>query len=37
MSPQSFLREYCYQGRLAEVKQQLLDRGLNANGIRDTA
>jgi hypothetical protein len=36
MSPQSFLLEYRYQGRWPEVKQ-LLDRSLNASGIRDTA
>jgi insertion element IS1 protein InsB len=35
--PQSFLLEYCYQGRLPEVKQQIIDMSLNASGIRDTA
>ncbi len=35
--PQSFLLEYRYQGRLPEVKQQILDMSLNASGVRDTA
>jgi transposase-like protein len=35
--PQSFLLEYRYQGRLPEVKQQIIDMSLNASGIRDTA
>src|SRR4030095_4575726 len=35
--PQSFLLEYHYQGRLPEVKQQIIDMSLNASGIRDTA
>jgi insertion element IS1 protein InsB len=35
--PQSFLLEYSYQGRLPEVKQQIIDMSLNASGIRDTA
>jgi transposase-like protein len=35
--PQSFLLEYRYQGRLPEVKQQIIDMSLNATGIRDTA
>ena len=34
---QSFLLEYSYQGRLPEVKQQIIDMSLNASGIRDTA
>ena len=35
--PQSFLLEYSYQGRLPEVKQQIIDMSLNASGVRDTA
>jgi len=35
--PQSFLLEYRYQGRLPEVKQQIIDMSLNASGVRDTA
>ena len=34
---QSFLLEYSYQGRLPEVKQQIIDMSLNASGMRDTA
>ena len=33
----SFLLEYRYQGRLPEVKQQIIAMSLNASGIRDTA
>jgi IS1 family transposase len=29
--------EYSYQGRLPEVKQQIIDMSLNASGVRDTA
>ena len=36
-TPQSFLLEYCYQGRLPEVKQQIIDMSRNASGVRDTA
>jgi insertion element IS1 protein InsB len=36
-TPQSFLLEYRYQGRVPEVKQQIIDMSLNASGIRDTA
>ncbi len=36
-TPQSFLLEYSYQGRLPEVKQQMIDMSLNASGVRDTA
>src|SRR4029453_1436013 len=36
-TPRSFLRDYSYQGRLPEVKQQIIDMSLNASGIRDTA
>src|SRR5216683_5521208 len=36
-TPRSFLLEYSYQGRLPEVKQQIIDMSLNASGIRDTA
>jgi transposase-like protein len=35
--PQSFLLEYRYQGRLPEVKEQIMDMSLNASGARDTA
>jgi transposase-like protein len=28
---------YSYQGRLPEVKQQILDMAVNGSGIRDTA
>jgi len=34
---QSFLLEHSYQGRLPEVKQQIIDMSLNASGMRDTA
>jgi insertion element IS1 protein InsB len=34
---QSFLLEYSYQGRLPEVKQQIIAMSLNASGMRDTA
>ena len=33
----SFLLAYRYQGRLPEVKRQIIDMSLNASGIRDTA
>src|SRR6266705_1584682 len=33
----SFLLDYRYQGRLPEVKHQIIDRSLNASGVRDTA
>ena len=33
----SFLFEYSDQGRLPEVKQQIIAMSLNASGIRDTA
>jgi insertion element IS1 protein InsB len=33
----SFLLEYSYQGRLPEVKPQIIDMSLNASGMRDTA
>jgi transposase-like protein len=36
-TPQSFLLEYRYQGRLPEVQQQIIDMSLNASGVRDTA
>jgi len=35
-TPQSFLLEYRYQGRLPEVQQQIIDMSLNASGVRDT-
>jgi insertion element IS1 protein InsB len=33
----SFLLDYRYQGRLPEVKRQIIDMSLNASGVRDTA
>ena len=33
----SFLLDYCYRGRLPEVKQTIIDMSLNASGVRDTA
>lgn len=36
-TPQSFLLDYSYQGRLPEVKHQMIDRRLNTSGVRDTA
>jgi transposase-like protein len=33
----SFLLDDRYLGRLPEVKQQIIDRSLNASGVRDTA
>src|SRR6266851_4163750 len=36
-TPQSFLLEYSYEGRLPEVKPQMIDMSLNASGVRDTA
>jgi transposase-like protein len=33
----SLLLDYRYQGRLPEVKHQIIDRSLNASGVRDTA
>ena len=32
--PRSFLLEYRYQGRLPEVKPQIIDMSLNASGVR---
>ncbi len=29
--------EHSYNGRLPEIKQQILDMSVNGNGIRDTA
>jgi transposase-like protein len=34
---QTFLVEYSHQGRLPEVKQQILEMPLNGRGIRDIA
>jgi transposase-like protein len=34
---QTFLVEYSHQGRLPEVKQQILEMTLNGSGIRDIA
>jgi transposase-like protein len=33
----TFLLEYPYAGQSPEVKQQIVDRAMNASGIRDTA
>jgi transposase-like protein len=33
----SFLLNPAYKGRLPEIKQQIVDMGLNGSGIRDTA
>ena len=33
----SFLLDYRYLGRRPEVKHQIIDRSLNASGVRDTA
>src|SRR5205085_9367755 len=32
-----FLLDYAYQGQSPEVKRQIVDRAMNASGIRDTA
>jgi transposase-like protein len=34
---QTFLITYVYQGRLPEVKQQIIAMAMNGSGIRDTA
>ena len=34
---QTFLVEYSHQGRMPEVKQQILEMTLNGSGIRDIA
>ena len=31
------MRAYVYQGRLPSVKRQIIDRSLNASGVRDIA
>jgi transposase-like protein len=33
----TFILDYCYRGRLPEVKRQIIDMALNGSGIRDTA
>ena len=33
----SFVLAPAYQGRMREIKQQVIDMSLNGNGIRDTA
>ena len=33
----TFLLEYTYAGQSPEVKQQMVEMALNANGMRDTA
>ena len=32
-----FILDYSYNGRLPEVKKQIIDMALNGSGIRDTA
>jgi transposase-like protein len=34
---QTFLREYVYQGKQQDVKQQIVDMTMNGSGIRDIA
>ena len=34
---QTFLQEYVYQGRLPDVKQQIVEMTMNGGGIRDLA
>jgi transposase-like protein len=36
-SHRSFVREPAYNGRLPQVKEQIIDMALNGSGIRDTA
>jgi insertion element IS1 protein InsB len=36
-SRQTFLTTYVYKGRLAEIKEQIIDMAMNGSGIRDTA
>ena len=36
-SRRSFILNFSYRGRLAEVKQQISDMAINGSGIRDTA
>jgi len=36
-SGQTFIRDYSDQGRLPDVKQQIVEMALNGSGIRDTA
>ena len=36
-SRKTFLQKYIYQGKLPEVKQQIVDMVLNGSGVRDTA
>jgi insertion element IS1 protein InsB len=36
-SRQTFLATYIYQGRLPEIKEQMVDMAMNGSGIRDTA
>ena len=33
----TFLLEYSYAGQSPEVKQQMVERAMNASGMRDTA
>jgi transposase-like protein len=34
---QTFVLEYSHQGRLPQVKQQIVEMALNGSGTRDTA
>jgi transposase-like protein len=36
-TPQSFLLDPAYKGRLPEIKQQVIEMSLNASRVRDTA
>lgn len=33
----TFIQDYSEKGRLAEVKQQIIDMAMNGSGVRDTA
>lgn len=33
----TFIREYAYQGRLPQVKRQIVEMTLNGSGVRDIA
>jgi transposase-like protein len=36
-TPQSFLLDPAYKGRFPAIKQQVIEMGLNASGVRDIA
>ena len=36
-SPQSFVLDPAYKGRLPEIKSQVVEMSLNGSGVRDTA